>query len=77
MCTRALVELEVRVRCTCTCTCTSLQTVDSEGTALSGVLVSLSGENFRSNNFTTDDDEKLEYRQLVSCVVVQRRHSVY
>ena len=45
-----------------------MQVVGADNSSLSGVLVSLSGANFRSNNFTSDTGEALEYRQLVRVV---------
>ena len=41
-----------------------VQMADGQGHPLPGVLVSLSGANFRSNNFSKEDG-RLEYHKLV------------
>ena len=46
----------------------SCQVVSGDGSPLASVLVSLSGANFRSNNFT-DEEGRVQYIRLVSQLV--------
>lgn len=55
----------------CTCVSVLCQAVSSGGSALTNVLVSLSGANFRSNNFT-DEQGALSYYRIVRLSVESR-----